>query len=108
MVKVDEGANAATVYVVDDDDGMRRALSLLLNTVGYKTAAFASPKDFLEKFKPDTAGCLVLDIRMPGMSGLETLRRLRLVRPVSELPVIMVTAKIPSTARARTPSRPAT
>ena len=49
---------------------MRRALSLLLNTVGYKTAAFASPKEFLDKFKPNTGGCLVLDIRMPGMSDL--------------------------------------
>jgi hypothetical protein len=71
MAKAEVVVNPATVYVVDDDDAMRRALSLLLNTVGYKTAAFASPKEFLDAFKPDTAGCLVLDIRMPGMSGLE-------------------------------------
>ncbi len=80
---------AATIYVVDDDDGMRRALTLLLNTVGYKTAAFASPKEFLEQFKPDTAGCLVLDIRMPGMSGLELQQHLN--RMGSMLPVIFIT-----------------
>jgi two-component system, LuxR family, response regulator FixJ len=89
MAKAEDAVNAATVYVVDDDDGMRRALSLLLNTVGYKTAAFASPMEFLDKFKPDTAGCLVLDIRMPGMSGLELQQHLN--RMGSMLPVIFIT-----------------
>lgn len=59
------------VYVVDDDDGMRRALTLLLSTVGYSTEAYARPGDFLAHFKPEEPGCLVLDIRMPEMSGLE-------------------------------------
>jgi two-component system, LuxR family, response regulator FixJ len=89
MAKADNAVNAATVYVVDDDDGMRRALNLLLNTVGYKTAAFASPKEFLDKFKSDAAGCLVLDIRMPGMSGLELQQHLN--RLGSMLPVIFIT-----------------
>jgi two-component system, LuxR family, response regulator FixJ len=89
MAKAEVAVNAATVHVVDDDDGMRRALSLLLNTVGYKTAAFASPKEFLDAFKPDTAGCLVLDIRMPGMSGLELQQHLN--RMGSMLPVIFIT-----------------
>jgi two-component system, LuxR family, response regulator FixJ len=89
MAKAEVLVSAATVYVVDDDDGMRRALSLLLNTVGYKTAAFASPKEFLDKFKPDAAGCLVLDIRMPGMSGLELQQHLN--RMGSMLPVIFIT-----------------
>jgi FixJ family two-component response regulator len=89
MAKAEAAVNAATVYVVDDDDGMRRALSLLLNTVGYKAAAFASPKEFLDAFKPDTAGCLVLDIRMPGMSGLELQQHLN--RMGSMLPVIFIT-----------------
>jgi len=52
LAKAEVAVNAATIYVVDDDDGMRRALSLLLNTVGFKTAAFASPKEFLDTFKP--------------------------------------------------------
>ena len=71
MAKPDEVAAAAPiVYVIDDDDGMRRALTLLLSTVDYKTLAFANPSDFLAQFDPDIHGCLVLDIRMPGMSGL--------------------------------------
>jgi two-component system response regulator FixJ len=89
MAKADNAVNAATVYVVDDDDGMRRALTLLLTTVGYKTAAFASPKEFLDRVKPDAAGCLVLDIRMPGMSGLELQQHLN--RMGSMLPVIFIT-----------------
>jgi FixJ family two-component response regulator len=78
-----------TVFVVDDDDGMRRALSLLLNTVGYKTSAFANPKEFLAQLKPETSGCLVLDIRMPGMSGLELQQQLN--RAGCMLPVIFIT-----------------
>jgi len=84
-----EAANNTTIYVVDDDDGMRRALGLLLNTVGYKTALFGTPKEFLDKFSADAAGCLVLDIRMPGMSGLEVQQQLN--RMGSMLPVIFIT-----------------
>lgn len=89
MARQDPGFSAATVYIVDDDDGMRRALSLLLSTVGYKTAAFAGPKEFLEKFKSGAPGCLVLDIRMPGMSGLELQKELN--RMGSMLPLIFIT-----------------
>jgi two-component system, LuxR family, response regulator FixJ len=78
-----------TVYIVDDDDGMRRALDTLLSTVGYKTAVFARPSDFLTAFKVDAPGCLVLDIRMPEMSGLELQQKLNSVG--SMLPVIFVT-----------------
>jgi two-component system response regulator FixJ len=90
MVKPSEAvATAPIVYVIDDDDGMRRALSLLLSTVGYKTLVFANPSDFLSQFDPDTHGCLVLDIRMPGMSGLELQQHLN--RTGSMLPVIFIT-----------------
>jgi two-component system, LuxR family, response regulator FixJ len=89
MVKGNQASSTATVYVVDDDDSMRRALALLLNTVGHKTATFANPKEFLEKFESDNAGCLVLDIRMPGMSGLELQQHLN--RTGSMLPVIFIT-----------------
>jgi FixJ family two-component response regulator len=59
MSKVNAASAAdPVVYIIDDDDGMRRALSLLLTTVGYKTAAFANPTDFLAQFKSDAAGCL--------------------------------------------------
>src|SRR3984893_2539610 len=91
MAKLSEAtATAPIVYVIDDDDGMRRALSLLLSTVGYKTLVFASPTDFLAHFDPDTHGCLVLDIRMPGMSGLELQQHLN--RTGSMLPGIFITA----------------
>ena len=78
-----------TIYVVDDDDGMRRALDTLLSTVGYKTAVFSRPSEFLSQFKPEAHGCLVLDIRMPEMSGLEVQQQLN--RMGSMLPVIFIT-----------------
>jgi two-component system response regulator FixJ len=78
-----------TVYIVDDDDGMRRALDTLLTTVGFETASFARPGEFLAGFKVNTPGCLVLDIRMPEMSGLELQRKLNTMG--SMLPVIFVT-----------------
>jgi len=78
-----------TIYVVDDDDGMRRALDTLLSTVGYKTAVFSRPSEFLSQFRPEAQGCLVLDIRMPEMSGLEVQQQLN--RLGSMLPVIFIT-----------------
>src|SRR5450755_500986 len=79
----------ATIFVVDDDDGMRRALGTLLGTVGYRTALFALPSEFLARFKGDDPGCLILDIRMPEMSGLEVQQQLN--RTGSMLPVIFIT-----------------
>lgn len=61
----------ATVHVVDDDDAVRSSLKLLLKSVGLPTAAYASAQEFLSVWQADQAGCLVLDVRMPGMSGLE-------------------------------------
>jgi two-component system response regulator FixJ len=89
MVNPNDKSAVPTIYVVDDDDGMRRALDALLSTVGYKTAVFSRPSEFLAGFKPDTAGCLVLDIRMPDMSGLEVQQQLN--RMGSMLPVIFIT-----------------
>jgi len=80
---------AATIYVVDDDDGMRRALGALLGSVGYTTAIFARPNEFLERFRSDEPGCLILDIRMPEMSGLELQQRLN--RAGAMIPVIFMT-----------------
>lgn len=89
MAKPNDTITAPTVYVVDDDDGMRRALDTLLGTVGYETAVFSRPSEFLENYEPDAPGCLVLDIRMPGMSGLEVQQHLN--RMGSMLPVIFIT-----------------
>lgn len=79
----------ATIFVVDDDDGMRRALGTLLGTVGYRTVLFALPSEFLASFKADEPGCLILDIRMPEMSGLEVQQQLN--RAGAILPVIFIT-----------------
>jgi FixJ family two-component response regulator len=70
-------STAPTIYIVDDDDSMRRAITLLLRTVGYNPIAFTRPGEFLGKFDPNVHGCLVLDIRMPEMSGLEVQQRRR-------------------------------
>ncbi len=85
----DKQAPTGTIFVVDDDDGMRRALGTLLGTVGYKTALFALPREFLARFKADEPGCLILDIRMPEMSGLEVQQQLN--RLGAMLPVIFIT-----------------
>ena len=60
-----------TVFLVDDDDAVRDALGLLLDSVGLRTAAFPSAAAFLDQYDPRRPGCLVLDIRMPAMSGME-------------------------------------
>jgi two-component system, LuxR family, response regulator FixJ len=89
MAMPHDDSAAPAVYVVDDDDGMRRALDALLSTVGYKTAVFSRPSEFLANFKADSPGCLVLDIRMPDMSGLELQQHLN--RMGSMVPVIFIT-----------------
>jgi FixJ family two-component response regulator len=78
-----------TIYIVDDDDSMRQAIALLLRTVGYTPVAFARPTDFLDKYDPDQHACLVLDIRMPQMSGLQVQQQLN--RHGAMLPVIFIT-----------------
>lgn len=79
-----------TVFIVDDDASVRDALSLLLSLRGYTTATFASAEDFLSAIQPEWRGCVVLDIRMTGMSGLELQRCL--VDGGPTLPVIVITA----------------
>ena len=65
------------VHVVDDDESTRDLLKLLLKTVGLKAATYASPSGFIEKFDLDRPGCIILDLRMPESSGVETLAWLR-------------------------------
>jgi FixJ family two-component response regulator len=64
------------VYLVDDDEAVRRALALLLSTVGIKVTGFADPQVFLAQVSKLTPGCLILDIRMPAISGLKLQQRL--------------------------------
>lgn len=80
----------ATVFIVDDDPAVRDSLSLLLSLRGYRTATFASAEDFLAGLRPEWRGCLIADIRLPGMNGLELQQEL--ARRGVGLPVVIVTA----------------
>jgi RNA polymerase sigma factor (sigma-70 family) len=83
-------ADDLAVYVVDDDPAVRDSLSLLLSLRGYRTATFASAEDFLAALRPEWKGCVIADIRMPGMSGLALQEEL--ARRGVRLPVVIVTA----------------
>jgi FixJ family two-component response regulator len=77
------------VYVIDDDEAVRDSLNLLLLSVGLDHAAYASGDDFLAAYDPDRNACMVTDIRMPGMSGLDLQRRLAELG--AEIPIIFIT-----------------
>ena len=79
------------VYVVDDDPDVLKAIERLLESAGHKVVAFPSPQQFLERFDPDAAGCLVLDLAMPGLSGLELQGRLE--QQASHLPIVFLTGR---------------
>lgn len=78
-----------TVYVVDDDAAVRDALRMLLQSEGMRAETYASAEQFLGAYQPQTTGCLLVDVRMPGMSGLE-LQETLAARGV-RLPVIVIT-----------------
>jgi two-component system, LuxR family, response regulator FixJ len=78
-----------TVYVVDDDEGVRNSLRFLLKSVGLTARTLASAREFLESYRPRQPGCVVLDVRMPGMSGLELQQQLNLRGAI--IPVIFIT-----------------
>jgi FixJ family two-component response regulator len=82
--------NTKMVAIVDDDDLMRSALEGLLKAVGFPAQAFASAEDFLKSGQQRQARCLITDIRMPGMSGLELQAHLNAER--CRIPIIFITA----------------
>jgi len=88
------------VFVVDDDESMRRSLANLLRSVGLRVEAFASAQEFLRGNRPDVPGCLVLDVRLPGLSGLDLQKRMAAAD--SEIPIIFITGHgdIPMTVQA--------
>ena len=90
----------ATVFVVDDDASMRRSLDTLLRSVGLDVHLFSSAQEFMQAERPDAPGCLVLDVRLPGMSGLAFQQELAKARIA--LPVIFITGHgdVPMTVRA--------
>ena len=80
----------STIFIIDDDASVRDSLSLVLSLQGFRTATFVSAESFLEFVKPDSAGCVITDLKMPGMSGLELQQELAVSNPA--LPIIFVTA----------------
>lgn len=93
-------ADEPIVLVVDDDDGVRRALANLFHSVGLKVQVFGSAAEMLQGRLPDVASCLVLDIRLPGLGGLDF--QTELARANIHIPIIFVTGHgdIPMTVRA--------
>ena len=89
-----------TVFVIDDDPDIRAAMQRLLKTVGLQAELFAAAQDFLQRKMPEVPSCLVLDLRLPGMSGLEVQRRL--IEAGVKIPIIFITAHgdIPTSGRA--------
>ena len=79
----------ATVFIVDDDEAVRDSLGLLLRSVGYRARCYGSARDFLKAFDPRDYGCLVLDIRMPGMTGLELQKHLAEIG--CNIPIVFIT-----------------
>jgi FixJ family two-component response regulator len=96
MTSTDE----ATVFVLDDDVGMRAAMQRLLKSVGLRAESFATPQEFFRRTPPDGPSCLVLDVRLPGMSGLDVQRKL--IGSGFQIPVIFITGHgdIPMTVKA--------
>jgi len=92
--------HTATVYVVDDDESVRKATARLLKSVGFRVKTFASARDFLDHDRDDVPGCLVLDVRMPGLSGMDLQRELAAANV--DLPIVFMSAHgdIPMSVRA--------
>ena len=91
---------SGTVFIVDDDPSFLKSMSRLLDAVGYTVRAFESAQEFLEQIGPETSGCVVTDLQMPGMDGLKLQEALR--RTTNPLPVIFLTGQgdIPTTVNA--------
>ena len=79
----------AIVYVVDDDLSIREALERLLRTVGWKVETFASAQEFLAHRKENILSCLVLDVALPGLSGLDLQKRI--LEANREIPIVFIT-----------------
>jgi FixJ family two-component response regulator len=90
----------ATIFLVDDDESVLRSLRRLLRAAGYATKPFASPSEFLAQLPGDTPGCAVLDLRMPGLNGLELQQAME--SKDCHLPVIFISGHgdVPTSVRA--------
>ena len=92
--------NDAQVFIVDDDAGVRNALQTLLRSVGLRVSTFGSAAEFLSSRMPDAPSCLVLDVRLPGVSGLDF--QTELAKAHMQIPIVFITGHgdIPMTVRA--------
>jgi FixJ family two-component response regulator len=90
----------AIVFIVDDDVSVREALESLVRSAGYKVETFASAQDFLASSRPDAPSCLVLDVRLPGLSGLDLQNRIAGAN--REIPIVFITGHgdVPTSVRA--------
>lgn len=88
-MKKDNSTDKPTVFIVDDDEPVRDSLRMLMRSVGLNAETFAGAAEFLQDYDGDRPGCLVLDIRMPGMSGMELQERLNDLHAI--IPVIFIT-----------------
>jgi FixJ family two-component response regulator len=93
-------AGVPTVFIIDDDDGVRASIGGLLKSVGLRSESFASAQDFLKYKRADGPSCLVLDVRLPGISGLDFQRELH--EAGVQIPIIFITGHgdIPMTVKA--------
>jgi len=96
----EQSAPPHMVFIVDDDESLRTSLSSLLRSVGLQVMVFGSPAEFLNGKRPDVASCLVLDIRLPGLSGLDFQNEL--TKAEIQIPIIFITGHgdIPMSVRA--------
>ncbi len=91
-----------TVFIVDDDEQVRNALSLLMESVGLNTESYALAQEYLDRFDVDKPGCLILDVRMPGISGLDLQARLAAERIHPAIIIITGHGDVPMAVRAVT------
>ncbi len=95
-------SNEPCVFIVDDEEPIRNALTLLMDSVGLKSETFSSAQEYLDQFDDSKSGCLILDVRMPGLSGLDLQARLgaEIIYP----PIIIITGHgdVPMAVRAVT------
>jgi len=92
-------SETALISIVDDDESMREAIQSLLRSVGFRAKTFASGEQFLQSDQIENTACLILDVRMPGMSGLDLQRRLMATE--CRIPIVFVTAHGEEEARSR-------
>ena len=91
--------SVSLIAIVDDDDALRTSLDNLLRSVGFRTHGFSSAEAFLRSDHARETACLILDIRMPGMNGLELQRQM--IAADWQIPIIFITSHIDDEARAR-------